>query len=218
MFGLDFLSRRSQPYYVSSPFRIGRQNWTYRASEGDYEWHAALEASGDGPFSDPFNPFAIYAYKMRDRELGADRYVLVLYPRGCFDSGCAEYISTEASDPDELTGYMEYLAKLAPVYYRDPEEFIDMLSDKDMYLLEPSELENFDDIKPTPISGEEIAKSIKKHHRGIEIKHIKLTSGKPSRYASEKTECFEISRYAGNSILMCNTPRGGIEVRVRKLK
>jgi len=161
--------------FITDDFEIDGHNWFYRISEGEYEWAAALTAHPkDESFYDPYNPFTIYAYKVRDPETGWEGYIFAIYPRGCAESACAEYVHTEATDED-LADWIESIAEIAPLYYRDPERFYEELESGDMYVLSPEELERYEFVHPTPVLARKLVDFVKRK-RFVKVKHIPLAT------------------------------------------
>lgn len=161
--------------FITDDFRINGHHWYYRISEGEYEWAASLTAApvhGE-TFHHPYNPFAIYAYKVRDPETGWEGYVLSFYPKGCGESACAEYILTEATDED-LPAWMEALAELAPLYYSDPEEFYHEIEESDMHVVtSDDEMEHYEFIHPTPELARKLVEFVRRK-RFVNVRHLPL--------------------------------------------
>jgi len=156
--------------FITKEILLEYQPWVYRISEGEYEWVAALGAIGANPLSDPYNPTTVYAYKIKDPK-GIERYILAYFPQGCPEDACATYFSSEATDKD-LGEYMETL--IAKAYELEmgkinPEEFYDDLSNMNLYEIEPSELEKYEFIKPTPSLGRKILRYLKKARPSLEV-------------------------------------------------
>ena len=159
--------------FVSSSFRVGEHDWFYRVSEGEYEWVAALTAHPkDVDLYDPYNPFTVYAYKVRDPETGWEGYILAVYPRGCGESACALFVHTEATDED-LVDWMEAIAEIAPLYYSSPGRFYEELESGDMRILSPEEMEQYEFIHPTPAMAKTLVGLIRRR-RFVEVRRIPL--------------------------------------------
>ncbi|RLG50038.1 MAG: hypothetical protein DRN90_00245 [Thermoproteota archaeon] len=171
---LDKVLKFLKHMFITDGFKIGKHNWLYRISEGEYEWAAALTAHPkDEPLYNPYTPFTIYAYKVRDPETNWEGYILAIYPTGCAESACAEYIQTEATDKD-LADWMETVAEIVPLYYSDPEEFYERLADNDMYRLSPEELELYEFLHPSPTLARKLVDSIAKRRKFVKVKHVSL--------------------------------------------
>jgi hypothetical protein len=156
--------------FITKEIFLEYEPWIYRISEGEYEWVAALHATSPNPLSNPINPTTVYAYKVKDPE-GVIRYMLAYFPEGCGESACATYFSSEASD-ENLGEVMEFL--IAKAYELemgkiDPEEFYDEVSWKDLYEIEPSEVDEYEVIRPTPNFGRKILDYLKKLRPSLEV-------------------------------------------------
>ena len=159
--------------FVTEDFDINGHKWYYRVSEGEYDWAAALTASPkDRELYDPINPFTIYAYKVREPDIGVESYILEVYPRGCAESGCALYFSTEAADEEDLLNAMKLVAENVDLLYEDPEEFYERLRRYDINEEFPSELERYKDVYPTPSLARRIVNAIRREMRFVKVKHI----------------------------------------------
>jgi len=164
--------------FISDSFEVAGHSWYYRFSEGEYDWVASLAAApvhGE-PFHDPYNPFAIYAYKVRDPETGWEGYILELYPKGCGESACALFIHTEARDED-LLDWMEAVAEIAPLYYTDWERFYDELESGDMYLMDPEEMERYQMVPPSPQLARKLADKLSRK-RFVKVKQLPMRTAR----------------------------------------
>jgi hypothetical protein len=156
--------------FITKEMFLEYEPWIYKISEGEYEWVAALEAISPNPLYDPFNPTTVYAYRARSPE-GIKMYVFAYFPQGCPESACATYFSTGATDKN-LGEYMESL--IAKAYELEmgrikPEEFFEVVGDLGFYEIEPSELEKYDFIRPTPSFGRKILDYLKKLRPSLEV-------------------------------------------------
>jgi len=160
--------------FISDSFVVGGHSWYYRFSEGEYDWVVALTAAPERgePFHDPYNPFAIYAYKVRDPETGWEGYIFEVYPKGCGESACAIFLHTEATDED-LLDWMEEVAKVARLYYEDWDRFWHELEEGDISMLDPEELARYEFIAPSPDLAKKLADRLRTK-RFVNIKHVPL--------------------------------------------
>lgn len=157
--------------FVSDDFKVDGHSWYYRVSEGEYDWAIALSASPkDTALYSPYAPFTIYAYKVRDPDIDWEGYILAIYPKGCNESSCAIYLHTEATD-DDIIDWIEEVAKLAPLLYKDPEKFYDELEEGDMSIISPEELETYKFIRPHRNLAEKLANTIRRE-KYVKIKRI----------------------------------------------
>jgi hypothetical protein len=156
--------------FITKPFYLEYQPWEYRVSEGEFDWVVSLEAYQGNPLYDPYTNTSIYAYKVKDPK-GVIRYMLAYFPKGCPESACATYFSSEASD-ENLGEVMEFLmAKVLELEKGkiDLEEFYDEVSWKDLYVIEPSEVDEYEVIRPTMSFGSKILDYLKKLRPSLEV-------------------------------------------------
>ncbi|GEM_PF-5378482 len=136
---------RGEVVYI--PVNVKGETWVLRVNSGVYEWVASLSEEPRDVLSS-FNPFTIYAYKVRDPETGWDGWILVVYPRGCPESACAIYLHTEATDEDVLE-WMKSIAEIAGLYHVDTERFYEALEEGDITILSGEDFERYELIKPS---------------------------------------------------------------------
>jgi len=167
--GLFGRPKRFLQLIFTTDFRAGGHKWHYRISEGEYDWLFSLSASSGDEFYDPYNPFAIYGYKFKTPD-GRTRYYLELYAKG---SDVPMFLSTEATNEDELAEYAEELARLAGLFaYKDPERFLDEIGEKGMFEITPEEElgEEYEDVRPNPEVARRILESITKRNKFVKVK------------------------------------------------
>jgi len=168
---------------LSDSFEVGGHRWIYGISEGEYGWAVRLSAAPGDPLYDPFNPFAIYAYKYRIPEIDSETYVLFVYPRGCADISCGLVIGTQADDKDILD-WIEYgIAETAGLLDTDPERFFEEIESGDMYLMSDEELEEYEKsgyyqpVKPTPDLARKLADTLSRR-RFVRLKQVPLAASR----------------------------------------
>ena len=163
--------RRLRHMFVSDDFKVDGHSWYYRVSEGEYDWAIALSASPkDTALYSPYAPFAIYAYKVKDRYTGLEGYVLAIYPKGCEDPLCAIHVYSEIAD-ESIVDWIESVAELAPLYYKSPTRFFEELHRRGMHVLSHEELEDYEFIRPHPGLAEKLANTIRRE-KYVKIKRI----------------------------------------------
>ena len=158
--------------FMSDDIKIGDHWWFYRISEGEYGWVASLTASPmDEELYDRFNPFAIYAFRVKHPR-GTERYIIEVLPTRCVEAeACGFFVTSEARNVRELLEDMEFIAKNIDLYYEDPEEFFEKLDWHDLYTLSPSEYEEYKEIRPTPLLARKVVDALKRM-KFVRLKHI----------------------------------------------